>query len=337
MFPGFIGDPNECLAVKGDKYGLRFNWLPFGTGTPDYVIATEHIYTNKKYFQYYKKYVKQGAIILFITGECMTPDLNICDYAICFDRHLSIDDRIGRKPTLYFFTQSLFDEYRNMKVTDELIASKTKFCNFMYSHPYVTRDELFHKVCEYKKVDSIGKHLNNTGVSSTRYVKGWQQLSIELRMPYKFSIAAENASLMGYTTEKLISCLEAKTVPIYWGDASVGEELNSKAFINCHEYDSWDAVVERIKEIDNNPELFRSILEEPWQTPEQEAKYNKSVQEYEDWVAHIFLQDKDKARRMFGGSFHDVYMQWFDKRYDKGLFGNILFSVKGLKRSIMKK
>lgn len=218
------GNSNKCLGINGDKYGLTFNWMPFGSGRPDYVIATEHIYLNKQYYKEYLKYVSQGAIIIFITGESLTPDMNICDYAICFDRHLKLDDRIGRKPTLYFFTQSLFDEYINLPVTDQLIAQKTKFCNFMYSHPYVTRDKLFHKVCEYKKVDSIGRHLNNTGIKSTRFVKGWQHLSIELRMPYKFSIAAENASLNGYTSEKLISCLEAKTVPIYWGDPTVGEE-----------------------------------------------------------------------------------------------------------------
>lgn len=319
MFPGFKGsNRNECLAVKGEKYGLQFNWLPFGEGNPDYVIATEHIYTNKQFYNCYKKYVENGAIIIFITGECMTPDLNICDYAVSFDRHLKIDDRIGRKPTLYFFTQSLFDEYIHMSVTDELLRKKTKFCNFMYSHPFKTRDELFHKISEYKTVDSIGKHLNNTGVKSTRYVKNWQKVSIEMRIPYKFSIASENASLNGYTTEKLISCLEAKTIPIYWGDSTVSEEFNTKAFINCHDFNSWNEVLDRVKEIDNDPILFKSILMEPWQTLEQKIQYDKNVEKYEDWVAHIFLQDKSDAKRMLGGTFHDVYMNWFDCRYDRG-------------------
>lgn len=338
MFPGFKGSTkNECLSVNGDKYGLQFKWLPFGEGRPDYVIATEHIYTNKSFYKQYKKYVSQGAIIIFITGECMTPDLNICDYAVSFDRHLQIDDRVGRKPTLYFFTQSLFNEYINMPVTEDLLRAKTKFCNFMYSHPFKTRDELFYKISEYKKVDSIGKHLNNTGVQSTRYAKGWQKLSIEMRLPYKFSIAAENASLNGYTTEKLISCLEAKTIPIYWGDASVCEEFNTKAFINCHDYDNWDDVLARIKEIDSNPELFKKIIAEPWQTREQREKQIKEVERYENWVAHIFLQDKSEAKRMLGGTFHDVYMNWFDRRYNQGrVIGNLIYEIKKVKRMIFK-
>lgn len=317
MFPGFVKEEgNVCLAMNGDKYGLKFNWIPFmGDVTPDYIIATEHIYRNPDFLKQYLKFVKRGALVIYITGEALSPDMNICDYAICFDRHLQMDDRIGRKPTLYFFTYSLFDEYIGKKVTDEELRNKTKFCNFIYSHASKERDQLFYKLSEYKKVDSLGKHLNNTGIESTRYVKGWQKLSIEMRQEYKFSIAAENASLNGYTTEKLISCLEAKTIPIYWGDSTVGEELNTKAFVNCHEYESLDAVLERIKEIDQNEELFRQILNEPWQTEDQVKQTAEDVKKYEDWLAQIFIQDKEDARRITTGPMHEDYMYWFVNRY----------------------
>ena len=52
---------------------------------------------------------------------------------------------------------------------------------------------------------------------------------------YKFSIAFENASYSGYTSEKILEAFAAGTVPIYWGDPDIAKVYNSKAFINLNE------------------------------------------------------------------------------------------------------
>lgn len=293
--------------------------LVYDEENPDYVLTTNHIYTDKRLFNKLKKYLLKDCILIYFTYECATPDMNMFDYAIAFDRHLQYDDRIARLSTCRFYSVSLFPEYMDMKITPELLSKKTEFCNFMYSHAYSTRDELFHKICEYKKVDSIGKHLNNTGAKNTRYVADWRKLSIEDRIPYKFSIAAENASHHGYVSEKILSCLEAHTIPIYWGDPTIGEEFNTKAFINCHEYNSFDEVLERVKEIDNNDDLFASILKEPWQTEEQKKATRELDEKYDKWILNIFSQSKEEARRRPIGTYPDMYRRWFIKRYKRTL------------------
>ena len=291
--------------------------------TPDYVLASQLIYTRKNFFNKLKRYIKQDCIIIYFSGECATPDMNLFDYAIAFDRHLHNGDRIARLSTCRFYSVSLFPEYMDMKITPELLLKKTEFCNFMYSHSYITRDQLFYTICKYKKVDSTGKHLNNTGAKNTRYDLDWRRLSIEDRLPYKFTIAAENACFPGYVSEKLLSCLQAHTIPVYWGDPTIKEEFNTKAFIDCSQYKSFDDVLERIKEIDNDDKLFASILQEPWQTEEQKKKTEELDKQYDEWVLNIFAQSKENARRRPKGTYPDMYRRWFFHRHKRTLKGLI--------------
>ena len=80
---------------------------------------------------------------------------------------------------------------------------------------------------------------------------------------YKFTIAAENSSFPGYTTEKIIHPLSVGSIPIYWGSTTVGEDFNEKAFINLNNFSSTKEAVELIKEIDNDDILYKEILNEP--------------------------------------------------------------------------
>ena len=304
----------ELLRFDAAAHDMEFI---YDDENPDYVLVTNLVYDRKDLFNKLKYYLKKDCILIYFSGECATPDLNVYDYAIAFDRYLQNGDRIARLSTCRFYSVSLFPEYMEMEINRQMLSQKMKFCNFMYSHAYSTRDELFYKICEYKKVDSTGKHLNNTGAKDTRYNADWRRLSIEDRMPYKFSIAAENASFPGYVSEKLLSCLEAHTVPIYWGDPTIGEELNTKAFINCHEYNSFDEVLERVKEIDSNDELFMSILKEPWQTEEQKKNSEELNRKYDEWILKIFTQSKEEAKRRPIGTYPEMYRRWYTQRYKR--------------------
>lgn len=210
-------------SVEHFKRTLRFNPEDYGMTfvyeeeNPDFVIVTNYIYESKKIFQKFLNYYNKNVVLIYFAGECTSPDLNIFDYAIVFDRFLQNNDRVARLSTCSFYSVSLFDEYIDSEITQEILESKVNFCNFMYSHSYIYRDQLFAKISQYKKVDSIGKHLNNTGTLNTRHSKDWRKLSIEERLSYKFSIAAENAQFSGYTSEKILSCFQAHTIPIYWG------------------------------------------------------------------------------------------------------------------------
>ena len=332
LHPGMGVVNNTILGIEGNKFG--FNFISTDEN-PDYVIVTQLVYYNKDIFNRFIQYMNQDCIFIYYAGECISPDLNIFDYAIVFDRHLKCDDRIIRKPTLNFYSVSIFDEFCQMNVDLEMLKSKTGFCNFMYSNPeaHPNRDKLFYILSEYKKVDSLGPHLHNTDVKSSRSSNDWRRLSILARIPYRFSIAAENACFPGYTSEKILSCFQAHTVPIYWGDPTISEEFNTKAFINCHDYNTFDEVLEKVIEIDNNDRLLLNMLQEPWQTDEQVKKAKMEYESYEKFIVHIFAQDKQDAHRLIGGFHPWKYKEWFEYHYNYSL----TYKIKTLTKKLNKK
>ena len=206
------------------------------------------------------------AVRIFFTGENVHPDFNLCDYAFGFD-WLTLEDRYYRCPNYL-----LYEEFEGLRsapiITDpeQVLSEKTRFCNFIYSnakaHPY--REELYHQLNRYKLVDSAGIYLNNTGftVGSPSLGVNATQDKIDFQRQCKFSIAIENSSSIGYTTEKLVHALAGDTIPIYWGNPEVSREFNTRRFINCHDYDSIEAVVAKIEEIDRDDELYTEMLSE---------------------------------------------------------------------------
>jgi hypothetical protein len=222
---------------------------------PDYVFYHESTYD----------YLKYDCVRIFYTGENISPNFNLCDYAIGFD-FLTFADRYFRLP-IYLINQFYNDQdvqlmgnldfYNQKYFTKENLAKKTGFCSFVYGNYMAdkSRTEIFNKLSIYKKVDSGGAFLNNLG-SRVKSKLAFEQ-------NHKFSIAFENSSNSGYVTEKLTNALIAGTIPIYWGHPDVVKEFNSKRFINCHEYKNFDEVLERVKEIDNDDDLYLKIINEP--------------------------------------------------------------------------
>ena len=136
------------------------------------------------------------------------------------------------------------------------------------------------------KVNAGGAYLNNIG--------GRTDNKLGFEMKHKFSIAFENSSRSGYTTEKLPTALSAQTIPIYWGNPEIEKEFNGKRFINCHAYDSFDEVVERVKEIDNDDELYLSIINE---SPIAGYDFDKARSGVESFLRNIIDQPLSYAGR----------------------------------------
>lgn len=251
------------------------------------------------------KKIKPGVVSIFLTGEAICPDFNLFDYAIAFD-----DMKFGDRSIDVKYWQDAFAELVKPKEnTAALLAQKKGFCNFIYSNPlaHPNRDMFFHKLSEYKKVDSYGKHLNNMNVDATRDNQNWNGLSVDIKAQYKFSIAFENAAHRGYTTEKIVTSMKAGTIPIYWGDVNVGCYLNNKSFINCSDYDSWDAVVAKVKELDNDDKAWCEMMAEPWMTAKQVEDYQHKVDKAQEMFRCIFRQEKSAALRKGCGTWNDSY------------------------------
>lgn len=125
-------------------------------------------------------------------------------------------------------------------------------------------------------MDSLGGHLRNVDdIAGKLGGYDWTAGGINIKKHYRFSIASENATYEGYVTEKLLTSLQAHTIPIYWGDPGVKQEFNEKAFIYVNECASLTEVVEKVKQVEENEELWCRMIAEPWQTEEQIERQEK--------------------------------------------------------------
>ena len=149
------------------------------------------------------------------------------------------------------------------------------------------RQEFCKKLMEYKPIDCPGKVLNNMNAEDELAPRNgdWWHSKLEFLKKYKFTIAFENSRSDGYTTEKLLQPLQSFSVPIYWGNALVTRDFNPKAFINCNDYDNdFGAVIERIKELDNDPDKYLAMLRENPMQPDYDFEQRKK---YEKWLLNI--------------------------------------------------
>lgn len=211
---------------------------------------------QKKTFHRYK------CIRIFYTGENLRPDFNECDFALSFDH--SEDKRNLRLPLYVLYND--FPELINRHIPDDLLDYKSKFCCFVVSNPdNPIRNDFFRRLSCYKTVDSGGRYLNNIG--------GPVEDKIQFMKDYKFVISFENESYPGYVTEKVYEPKLADALPIYWGDPSISKEFNPSSFINCHDFESMDAVIERVIELDQNDPLYMKYAKAPFFLDDKPNKY----------------------------------------------------------------
>lgn len=253
---------------------------------------------------------------IFYTGENQCPDFNLCDYAIGFE-HLTLGDRYFRLPICYLNRYQ--KDFRLMQEKHiKPIPAKTGFCSFVYSNDRASevREKFFNELSAYKTISSGGRYKNNVG--------GPVADKLTFERGHKFSFSFENSSYPGYCTEKLVQSFAAQTVPIYWGDPTVGEIFNEDAFINCHRYTSWDEVVEVVKRIDKSPELYAHMLAAPALKVPDADSIEEKLKHLSAFLCHIVEQPLGKAvryNRVYWGHRYVKRMRQHAKAYRNSLRG----------------
>lgn len=135
---------------------------------------------------------------------------------------------------------------------------KKKFCVFCVTNPTCDeRNNFFMKLSEYKKVDSVGMHLNNIG----RLCHGnwWEKEYLDFLSQYKFMICFENKSIPNYFTEKSVNAYLAGTIPIYWGCSNLDDYINTTSILHLkkdYSEKDVDMLIQKIKILDNNDEIY---------------------------------------------------------------------------------
>jgi hypothetical protein len=220
----------------------------------------------------------------------VSPNFAISDYAMAFD-NLEFGDRYLWLPLARWHDARYRTLLEPRPDPATVLAAKTGFCSYVMSNT-TSSDELrvciFDLLSEYKTVNSGGKWRNNVG--------GRVPDKQAFQAQHKFAIAFENCSYSGYLTEKLIDAAASNTIPIYWGDPDVGRYFNTKAFINCHDFSSIEQVVERVREIDNDDDLYMRMLSEPWFKDGVEPECFRR-DHIADFISKIFAQSPEQAYR----------------------------------------
>ena len=149
----------------------------------------------------------------------------------------------------------------------EPAPNKTRFCSFIYHNTSPKHREQFCKqLMQYKKVDCLGRSLNNakssilTGRFAKPGVAGMGRSNIDVLKPYKFNLAIENELLRGYMTEKIWWAFLAKTINLYWGDPTVYESFNKGSFLCRDDFVSEKQFIDAIIELDNDDEAYNEML-----------------------------------------------------------------------------
>lgn len=264
--------------------------LDFVTDRYDFEITTDRDADYVFHSNYGYDVLNYPGVRIFITGENVSPNMGISDYAMAFDP-ITFGDRYCWLPLIKLYCDAYETFLHPRPAVDETVAHKTDFCAYVMSS---TRDSapertrIFELLNDYKTVHSGGSWNNNVG--------GRVPDKLAFQSSHKFVIAFENSSTPGYLTEKFADAAQANAVPIYWGDPTIGEYFNPKAFVNCHEFDSLEAAVERVREIDNDDALYRQMMSEPW-FPDGAEPECLRTETFRNFLCSIFEQDPQAAFR----------------------------------------
>jgi hypothetical protein len=231
-------------VTERKKINIRFtNGLSFESGVREIlnVVLSEYEFIESEQpdfviFGPYGSDMAKGAFTrIGYFCENMKPDLSICDWAFGMRYEEEVNDpRYLRIQWHGFDSNSLVKSHRNV---DEVIETKTRFCNFVYSNRVPFRERFCAELSKYKRVDAPGKSMNNlAGIDSGNGNSGnmWQRKRAFISQ-YKFTIAFENSSYPGYHTEKLLDPMLVDSLPIYWGNPGIDRHFNPKSFVNAHE------------------------------------------------------------------------------------------------------
>lgn len=306
---------------------------------PDYVIVSEHINTNQHYRDMFRQLFNKNNIKIYYAGEAEYPDFNLYDYAVGFNPDLQLNDRYSPLPSPFKFFGDGFvstekNDIENEEAALKELQRKTGFCNFFYSNPnaHPMRDRLFHEISKYKRVDSLGKHLNNVKEAGTGFVGHANECTVK-KSHYKFSIASENAIFPGYTSEKILTSLEAHTVPIYWGDPLVVRHINPDCFINCNNFETIEEIIEEICRVDKDNHLWCRMISQPWQTDKQSYYDRKLNENYLNFFNRIFSMSFQECTRLAMGTRPNTYRHYYFKA-KSDVTSKFSIAVRKLKRYI---
>jgi hypothetical protein len=179
-------------------------------------------------------------------------------------------DRLAALLSRRFELEIVTDRWRDIiargasRLSD--LSGKTAFCNFIYanSRGHGRRDAFFHALNAVEPVESLGPHLrNSTRDIGAAYAGDWTVPKVAAQSLFKFTIAFENSTTPGYSTEKIVHALAADTIPIYWGDPLIGRVFNLDRIIDANRMSDAEAI-ERVLALHRDDAAYLDVVNRPF-------------------------------------------------------------------------
>lgn len=281
FWPGF--NPEEFFLTKiiREKYDVEI------TDDADYVVFCGYTFYD---------FLNYDQIRIMFGAENYVPDFNYVDYGISsypvdfLDRHFSFP---GVVLSSYDIMMEVSKKDRNYSA--DILKEKTCFVNLIASHESENqiRYRMLKTLGKYRRVESAGSFYNNMpGKQRVRMDDGTK---LALQKKCKFTFCGESVVHEGFITEKIFDAFMADTIPIYYGSSTISDIVNKDAYIDIRDYDSLDAVLEKIIELDTDDEKYLKMLRQPvFNDPDY---MERKLADLEAFVLHIFDQPLEKAYR----------------------------------------
>ena len=322
---------NFFIQILQKKYDIVYS------DKPDFIIYGPFGYEHLKY----------DCVRIFQTGENIRPDYNIADYSIDFD-YIDFEDRHLRVPYI-FWTSYDKQQQDEMDNRVKWLNKKEKFCGFVVSNKALThkRDMFFEALSKYKRVDSGGRWKNNIGGNvddKIEWLKSYKfNICFEngshpgylteklfdaflagcvpiywgdtsLRVHKNTENNNENISLDSKNNEAINN----------WGGGGndtfdmripnishslIDYEINPKAFINAHNFPTFQDLIDEIKRIDNDSYAFEEMLREPIFLNNFNP-YEFYTEQISAFLDHIIMQGANDAKRCGDGYLPRAYLEF---------------------------
>ncbi len=295
-FPG-VGNfswLNFFHKILSKKYNVVID-----SKNPDLVFYTNQFYRENELDYYTNDIVKgiheydDSVKKIFLSGEAR-PDfnshLNKGNNYYCLGYEHINHERYLRFPTLVLDAFVLHNEggmfdtefgwLTDTRNFDEIIKNKKHFCSIVQASHNPDREILFDKIMEKHWIKSSGpwratikdeeglnphKYHNYSNPDYMGKIDGLTYRDkINFFSDSVFNIAYQYTNTDYLTQEKIIHAYASNSIPIFYGNKFIEEEgFNPKSFINAHDFESIDELVNYLDEVYNDNNKLKSYFEEP--------------------------------------------------------------------------
>lgn len=305
-FSGFWGsfkkDDNLFTRILKKKYNVEIS------DSPDFVICSN----RGSAFEY----MSYDCTRIMFMGENMSPDFTAFDYCIGFD-YIDFGDRYFRLPFAFYFNDAKpwIPEKLSYEKAKEICENKKYFCNFVYGHrsSHGMREKLFETLNSYKRVESPGSFMNNTGGGKKRC--SWAEKN-EYLTASKFTIACDSIAYPGFVTEKIVDPFMRHSVPVYYGNPKIDDYFNPDAFVWCKNEADLGRTLDEVKYLDQNNGAY---IEKLMLSPLNDNNYvAEAYEKLEAFLFNIFDQSPEEAQRrvrFFCADRHESFLRDYAKKY----------------------